>query len=43
MHLIYVMLQREREELAGAQKLSLNALSPNFSAKIESPNHVIWQ
>ena len=39
----YVMLQWKKEEVDGAQKLVLNALSPGINAKIESPNHVIWQ
>ncbi len=42
-HLRYVMLQWQKEERDGAQKLVMNALSPGFNAKVESPNHVIWQ
>ena len=39
----YVLLQWKKEELDGAEKLVLNAFSPGNTAKIESPNHVIWQ
>ena len=42
-HLRYVLLQWKKEELDGAEKLVLNALSPGTKAKVESPNHVIWQ
>ncbi len=42
-HLRYVLLQWKKEELDGAEKLVLNALSPGDNAKVESPNHVIWQ
>lgn len=42
-HLRYVLLQWKNEELNGAQKLVLHALLPGNSAKVESPNHVIWQ
>ena len=42
-HLRYVLLQWKKEELNGAQKLVLNTLLPGNNAKVESPNHVIWQ
>ena len=42
-HLRYVLLQWKREEPNGAQKLVLDALLPGNNAKVESPNHVIWQ
>ena len=42
-HLRYVLLQWKKKELNGAQKLVLNALFPGNNAKVESPNHVIWQ
>ena len=42
----HVMLQWEKEETEetdGAQRLVLKANLPGVNAKIESPNHVIWQ
>ena len=42
-HLRYVLLQWKKEELDGAERLVLNALSPGINARVESPNHVIWQ
>ena len=39
----YVLLQWKKEELNGAPKLVLDALLPGINAKVESPNHVIWQ
>ena len=40
-YLRYVLLQWEKEKLDG--KLIIDALSPGFNAKVESPNHVVWQ
>ena len=42
-HLRYVLLQWKKEELNGSQKLVLDALLPGNNARVESPNHVIWQ
>ena len=42
-HLRYVLLQWKKDGLNGAQKLVLDALLPGNSARVESPNHVIWQ